>query len=201
MEIKQLFRATTLVDANLSAVATLRPDPDALQRTIDQLSGADLGGTIERLSSSLERQLRLVNGPAESLAALARTARQPWLDLADFPRDLTFHMKPIIESFETQQRFLEAQGSVYVLSQRYLETFDWTHAMASLSPTTELSQLQDATAAITRSYEKLIEGVAAVDPQTLAPIVYDLPPLDVAGHADFLGVGASALGRRASRTS
>lgn len=177
-----------LVDANLSAVATLRPDPDALQRTIDQLAGADLGGTIEQLSSSLERQLRLVNGPAESLAALARTARQPWQDLAEFPRDLTLHMKPIIESFETQQRFVEAQGSVYVLSQRYLETFDWTHAMASLSPTTEFSQLQDATAAITRSYEKLIQAVAAGDPQTLAPIVYDLPPLDVTGHADFLRV-------------
>jgi hypothetical protein len=136
--------------------------------------------------------LKEIQCTIDQATALTQSARQPWKDLAEFPRDLSISVRPIVELFESQQGFLEAQGSVYLLSQRYLETFDWTRAVIPLSATSELSRLHDATTAISRSYETLIQAVAAIDPQRLAPIVYDLPPLDVAAHADFLRIWVEA---------
>lgn len=160
------------------------------RQSLDSLAAREM----ERLGT-LEVQRRLLNGlTAEelltwdaNLAALARSARQPWQYFDEFSRDLSLGMKSIVESFESQQRFLEAQGSVYLLSQQYLQTFDW-RAVESVSSATALSALEGATTAIARSYDSFIRAVSSLDPQTLPPIVYDLPPLDVAGHADFLRI-------------
>jgi hypothetical protein len=123
------------------------------------------------------------------LADQVRLARQPWHDISkeitqlrEVDDGFAHRMKSIVDSFQSQQKFIEAQGSVHLAAQQYLSSFDWQHCANSA----QLSVLREPTAAIARAYEDLHRAIELANPRTLLPILYDLPPLEIAAHAGFL---------------
>jgi len=164
----------------------LMPELEA-QRQL--LGSAGLDERLATLRAQATVAGDLIADLRRDLADQVRLARQPWHDIAkeitqlrELDNGFAHRMKSIVDSFHSQQKFIEAQGSVHLAAQQYLSSFDWQHFANSA----KLSVLREPTAAIARAYEDLHRAIELANPRTVLPILYDLPPLEIAAHAGFL---------------
>lgn len=139
------------------------------------------------------RDAELISQVGRGIGEQLRLARQAWEGISEGVafRDIASNsiaqqMGTILAAYPTPKDFLGPQISAHDFALGRLEAFDWKRLSEAAYAATDLESLRASSAAIGHSYGELIRAVAAADPITMPPIVHDLPPLDIASHADFL---------------